>query len=194
MRARAPIVPLAALSLFVGFAGARPASAHIRLDFPTGRYSDDFLKSPPCGKGSDDPRSTNANTFEPGATITVRWTETIDHTGYFRVAFDADGNDFDDFEDPSHQLGRKEDPTNLSGVEYTMDVTLPNEECDNCTLQLIQDMGGSVYYQCADLVLKKGAGNDQDDGGQSGCAATSSGELGWAAVILLAVRTRRRAA
>ncbi|MCA9560948.1 MAG: hypothetical protein KC583_20510, partial [Myxococcales bacterium] len=42
-------------------------------------------------------------------------------------------------------------------------VTLPDVECDNCTLQVIQVMfdkppqtspGNDLYYQCADLVLR----------------------------------------
>ncbi len=45
-------------------------------------------------------------------------------------------------------------------------ITLPNEPCPACTLQLIQVMqdkppwgdGNDIYYQCADLVIEAGAG------------------------------------
>ena len=48
-------------------------------------------------------------------------------------------------------------PNNL----YRVSVTLPEVECDNCTLQVMQVMtdappfggGDDLYYQCADLVL-----------------------------------------
>jgi hypothetical protein len=57
------------------------------------------------------------------------------------------------------------------GKKWAWTVTLPNVECDNCTLQVMQVMedpaGGAhgpfdgeddLYYRCVDIVLKKGAG------------------------------------
>ena len=38
-------------------------------------------------------RGTNVTTFQPGETITVTWTETVDHPGHYRIAFDDDGTD-----------------------------------------------------------------------------------------------------
>lgn len=52
---------------------------------------------------------------------------------------------------------------------YSLDLTLPDKECDNCTLQIIQVMSEAskapydpsatnaddLYYQCVDLVLKR---------------------------------------
>ncbi len=52
-----------------------------------------------------------------------------------------------------------------SGI-YEYEFTLPDVECDNCTLQVIQVMtdkppwgpeGGDIYYQCADLALTTAA-------------------------------------
>jgi MYXO-CTERM domain-containing protein len=54
--------------------------------------------------------------------------------------------------------------------EWRWTVTLPNVECNNCTLQIIQvmeDIGGhgpydgnnDLYYRCVDIVLKRGTGN-----------------------------------
>lgn len=173
---------------------AFPAAAHIRMDFPIGRYSDDFLKDTPCGKGAGDPRSGNVNTFEPGATITVRFTETIDHAGFYRVAFDEDGADAADFDAADAELGRLDDPADPDGVEKTIAVTLPDVECARCTLQLTQDMTGSLYYQCADLVLATGAGNDVDDGKaagplRQGCSGAGAGLP--LALLTLLLRRRR---
>ena len=164
-----------------------PAAAHIRMDFPIGRYGDDFQKQGPCGAGADDPRSGNINTFEPGATVTVRWSETIDHVGFFRVAFDVDGSD--DFEDPANELARTDDGINGAGLERTLEIVLPDTECDNCTVQLIQDMSGGFYYQCADLVIKAGAGNDDDadKAAPNGCSGAGAG----LPIALLAVLARR---
>jgi hypothetical protein len=68
-----------------------------------------------------------------------------------------------------------------AGAKYTWQVTLPNVECDNCTLQVIQVMEDNqfhgdydpapgvgiedIYHQCVDLVLKRGAATG--DGGAS---------------------------
>lgn len=193
----------AALSAGLALLVATPAAAHIRLDFPVGRYSDDFLKDGPCGKGADDGRSANINTFEPGATVKVRFTETIDHTGFYRVAFDEDGSDAADFDAEANELARIDDPSEPSGKEKTIDVVLPEVECESCTLQLIQDMGASgTYFQCADLVLKAGAGNAVDDGnkgggGAGGCSSTGAAVgpvalLGLVAFLARCPRLKRR--
>jgi hypothetical protein len=192
---RKGIAPLGCFLIVVASwaAFAPPASAHIRMDFPVGRYSDDFQKEPPCGKGAVDGRSANINTFEPGATVVVRFTETIDHTGFYRVAFDPDGSDLADFDDPAHELARLDDPSEPSGREKTIEVVLPDIECDNCTLQLIQDMGRSgLYYQCADLVLRRGGGNDLDDGSRprGGCGQAAPASQGAALLLLFLLGAR----
>jgi hypothetical protein len=75
----------------------------------------------------------------------------------------------------------------LDGIEddpptyplYSVSITLPDVECDNCTLQLIQVMydkvsngfgNDDIYYQCADLVLRRGdtAGADAGPGFDAG--------------------------
>ncbi len=67
-----------------------------------------------------------------------------------------------------------DDIDDASGGNYSATVTLPNVECDNCTLQVIQVMydkppytipGNEMYYQCADLVL---AGPIELDAGSPG--------------------------
>src|SRR5215831_18337125 len=155
---------LAALSL----PGA--AQAHIQLVSPTPRYLD--LKLPPCGRGASDARTSNVTTFRPGETITVTWIETIDHPGHYRISFDPDGQSafveprsFTDFNTAPSVLVDNIADRSGSQLMYTQQVTLPNLECSNCTLQLIQVMtdkppygnGDDVYHQCADLVLSSGA-------------------------------------
>src|SRR4051794_32365376 len=156
---------------------AVPASAHIEMGFPTPRFDDRQNKRCPCGTGGDGTRANNgcavsksdpargstSNAFASGETITVQWRETIDHVGRFRVAFDPDGADQQDFD--ANVLADIADPGGNSG-QHTLDVTLPDVACDNCTLQLIQVMNGDVshevatpvnsYFQCANLVLTGG--------------------------------------
>jgi MYXO-CTERM domain-containing protein len=172
------------------------AQAHISVDLGgthKSRYADAGLKGSPCGMAGGK-RGTNIFTYKPGATITVSISETIPHPGYFRVAFDNDGDD--GFVTPSGTEGAmgacagdpkcgpgKADYCNNDsvlldnldapgphsfGTKHTFSVTLPNVECTNCTLQIIQVMNDlnihgapypadDVYYQCIDLVLSKTA-------------------------------------
>jgi hypothetical protein len=82
---------------------------------------------------------------------------------------------------------------------HTWQVTLPDVECDNCTLQVIQVMEddaahgpydptpGSgvpdIYHQCVDLVLKAGAdGGGAGPGPGSTKVGASSGDSGGCAV------------
>ncbi len=213
-------VSLAAVSV------ASPASAHISLEqggTHLSRYGDSLLKAGPCGKEGGT-RGTNIYTYEPGATITVSFVEFIPHPGYFRFAFDDDGDD--GFKDPVSikpvDPKRKcpDGPTdhcgtsdfyntpsvlpNMDNLEphlaiaakpmNTFQVKLPDVECENCTLQLIQVMEDNdshgpfdttpgvgvsdVYHQCIDIVLKKGAVPSGPDAGSSGSSSGSSGSSG----------------
>jgi MYXO-CTERM domain-containing protein len=193
---------------------ASVASAHLALIDPPSRYGGDVLKDGPCGMAGGT-RSTNILTVEPGATLLIRWDEYINHPGHYRIAFDDDGDD--DFMDPpclsncdtrdmviGVAPGDYTDPTvladgipDMAGGEYTFEVTLPDIECDNCTLQVIQIMtdkppytsgGNDIYYQCVDLVLSAGAGGDggvvmmdggtPDTGTGGGDTGTSGGDTG----------------
>lgn len=166
--------------MVLGQAWASVASAHIELLEPPSRYGRQQNKSCPCGvggsnqtcnvaqDGSDPNRSQQVTTFEAGSTVVIQVDEYIDHGGRFRVAFDPDGADFEDFND--NILLDVADPMGVSnntgqpGI-WELEVTLPETPCDNCTLQVIQAMHGdtnnpvvdpanlSTYYTCADLVL-----------------------------------------
>lgn len=159
------------------------ASAHIRLMSPAPRYLDQ--KSGPCGRALNDVRGGTVTTFQPGETITVRWQETIGHPGHFRISFDADGQD--DFIDPASYTDfytndsvLLDDIPDQTGTQiYQLEITLPDIECENCTLQVVQVMtdkppytvgGNDLYYQCADLILRRSA--PAEDAGVSAPDAT----------------------
>jgi hypothetical protein len=79
---------------------------------------------------------------------------------------------------------------------WTYEVTLPNVECDNCTLQIIQVMEDNafhgdydptpgvgiedIYHQCIDLVLKAGTppGPDMAGTGAGGGGGNGGGSGG----------------
>jgi len=157
---------------------AAPAAAHLGLRYPPSRAGDDVLKEGPCGIAGSR-RSANVTELEPGARLEVVWDEYVDHPGHFRIAFDVDGDD--DFVDPmclsgcdtrSPEVETYSNDTVLldaiadtpQGGESGAAVTLPDVECDRCTLQVIQVMydkppyavpGNDIYYQCADLILRR---------------------------------------
>jgi hypothetical protein len=170
------------------------------------RYGDGNLKDGPCGMAGGT-RSNNVYTYAPGATVPVSIVEFIPHPSYFRISFDNDGDDgfvppasiepidpmrpcpfnaadkcgAPDYYNSPTVLPMMDDLNpHLSapfGQKYTWNVKLPDVECDNCTLQIIQVMEDTVhgaynpvkgdpndnpyiadiYYQCIDLVLQKGA-------------------------------------
>jgi MYXO-CTERM domain-containing protein len=194
------------------------ASAHIHMTSPSGRTTEQKIRH--CGLAGS-PRA-NVSTFPPGATITVTWQETIQHDGWFRIAFQHDG---DEFQIPPGEAGPcsgggacrfpqtdytgMTDPVSGSLIiadriadgTLSFDVTLPNVECTNCTLQLTQfmtsghgdygeDLGESddIYFQCADLILSASAadaapgptpdadpGNPQPDAGGNNNDGASGG-------------------
>jgi MYXO-CTERM domain-containing protein len=153
----------------------------------------------PCGVNQ---RGTNVTEFRPGQTITVRLNETIDHPSHYRIAFNPNG---DDFEDPTskddknggHPFVLLDNIVDEDADQQNVQVTLPNMTCENCTLQLIQVMydkgangfGGAdgvgtddnddLYYACADIVLK-GAPVGGGDAGtpDAGTGSSDAGSTG----------------
>lgn len=166
-------VPGLTAGLLILFASP-PARAHVEIVAPLQRHAE--MKAGPCGLAGGQ-RSDNVCELRPGAVITVEFEETVEHPGHYRISFDEDGvddfvdpTDFDDYytapsvlldEIPDRDVDVGGDP------RYTVQVQLPDVECTNCTLQLIQVMddkppwgpegGRDIYYQCADLVLSRSA-------------------------------------
>ena len=170
---------LGALAALVVLGAIAPAHAHIRLDVPENRYNDQ--KNGPCG-AVDDRRTDRVTVYEPGETITVRWEETIKHPSHFRIAFSAEGTA--DFEDPADfndyytndAVLLDEIPDRDTPGFFEAQITLPEEPCEDCTLQLMQIMydkslADAFYWQCADIELRAGGGGSQPgadaDGGGS---------------------------
>ncbi|MEO8178100.1 MAG: SCE4755 family polysaccharide monooxygenase-like protein [Deltaproteobacteria bacterium] len=180
---------------------ASTAFAHIDLLNPVSRYvvnrpAGGGSKSCPCGgpanvidpnrvcdvpaeQSHDTNRSTKVTPFEAGSKITISLAEYIDHSGRFRVAFDPDGADMTDF-NANILLDVPDDATRRGSATtppYTFEITLPMMTCENCTLQVIQDMNGntttpvrdpsgdSTYYTCADIRLVAPGTMDEDDDG-----------------------------
>lgn len=149
-----------------------------RTDAPTGDQKEQH-----CGVAAQGRNPARVTTYAPGATITVTWDETINHPGHFRIAFQPAGEVFGI---PAPGAGA---PSNFPDVDQTgmtdaagaliladmipdgtpsTQVTLPNMECDNCTLQFIQVMtdnppytidlaSDDIYFNCADITLSNSA-------------------------------------
>ena len=133
-----------------------------------------MIKDGPCGmKGGT--RGENVYTYKEGETVQVELVEYIPHPGYFRIAFDDDGDD--DFVTPASikpvdparmcpfndldKCGESDfynndtvlpDMDNLYphiksdlGTKYMFDVKMPKVECDNCTLQILQVMEDTIH-------------------------------------------------
>ena len=126
----------------------------------------------PCGgpaPAADAPRTT----LQAGQTLEVIWFETIDHPSKYRLAFSPDETDeFDDrilmdLDTFNDDLIRPEDLANKQDVDgavarqdprvYQFTITVPEEPCERCSIQLIQRMFDrnppTNYYSCADVKI-----------------------------------------
>lgn len=177
------------------------ALAHVDLDDPPMRSGGD-QKQNPCANAS--PSSTRTE-YVGGSTITVSWTETINHPGYFLISLDPNGDSFDgdgdgvgDHPESPNASGfssgdgalvllQVEDTNSAFGGKLSAEVTLPDIDCDQCTLQLIQMMSDKtptsarptdhIYFRCADIkIVGTGAGPGPDEPVQAGGAPGTGGE------------------
>jgi hypothetical protein len=179
--------------LYVCFA-TPVAQAHISLEQAgthKSRYgdTDNDIKNLPCGR-TGGARGTNIYTYEAGSTIEVEVSEFVSHPGYFRIAFDDDGDD--DFEPPasisseppsgrpcmgaSDKCGEADyynnetvlpemdnlgpHPDGENNKLWKWQVKLPNKPCDNCTLQIIQVMTEAFRAPYDPAIGGAGAAND----------------------------------
>jgi uncharacterized protein (TIGR03382 family) len=180
------------------------------------------LKQRHCGQTGS--ARANVQTYRPGATLHLVWDEYVVHPGWFRISFQQNGDTFEvppasgaASNYPTEDLTGKTDPATGSLIiadrimhgTSSFDVTLPNVECNNCTLQLTQMMtdkppytadttSDDIYYQCVDLVLTASAppsdagGGGGDTAGTSGGCSTSGGAPGLLLVAALGLVRRRR--
>jgi hypothetical protein len=165
-------------------------------------------KAAPCGQSQNGRTTDRVSTYDPGETITVRLNEEINHTSYYRVWLNPNGDAFPARQPVQAQedlavalaadqaldqpgdadgrlLGVFADSSTVNNNEASFQVTLPADlECQNCTLQVIQFMYGSgapYYHQCADLVIGSGGAVAGDAGaGGSGNAGAGGASLGGA--------------
>jgi hypothetical protein len=186
------------LALITGLSAAAESAAHIDLSAPVpreqgrSREPNADLKQGPCGQVTDG-RTDKVNVFAPGQTIEVVWAETTNHPSYYRIAFDREGDDDLPIFSGSGIGAASIDPSGICPVDgqvilaYDMDdraggthtaqVTLPNVECESCTLQVVQFMYDTIrpyYFQCADIALRKPGVADAGallDGGADASAA-----------------------
>jgi hypothetical protein len=170
-------VPVAGERAPLAAYGTVDAERHVCLVFPLPRVGADCTsRSPqkvgPCGVAE---RSTNVNEFRSGETITVQFNETVNHPSHYRISFNPSG---DAFPDPTSVDDKGGGPLVLfdgipddEAAAQQIQISFPDVECDNCTLQLIQvmyDKGGNgfggrsaeggnddIYYSCADIVLRR---------------------------------------
>jgi hypothetical protein len=132
------------------------AHSHLKANASfTPRSNDAGLKAGPCGGLA---RSANPTVLQAGSTVTVDWEETINHPGHFELSISTgDDQNFQLVKSiPDTQDGNADLPH-----ENSTTVVLPSQNCDNCTLQLIQVMTENPamptnYYSCADFKIVNG--------------------------------------
>jgi hypothetical protein len=163
------------------------------------------LKNAPCGQITTE-RTDRVTTYAPGQRITVRVREENAHVSYLRVRLDLDGADFPlRTEAPAapetqevamaaeFALGAEgllavvREDNDTPGFVHELEVTLPNETCIACTLQIAQfmydDPAAPHYFQCADLVIADAgragdAGRPPEGGGTNGASANGADNAG----------------
>jgi MYXO-CTERM domain-containing protein len=191
---------------------AGSAHAHFKLDKPASWLKEDSSGGPqkgsPCGPGGLDdaspvPASGMVTTFQAGETITVEWTDTIAHPGYFRIALAENRGDLKDptitqdsscsFDESKVPMGAHDNVladgvsfrtrngfSESAGHKFSQKVTLPNKPCEKCTLQVMQVMemdlqvlSNCYYFHCADIKIV--AGGTADAGASDAGAAADAG-------------------
>jgi hypothetical protein len=168
------------------------AQAHIQLDSPLPKYVYNIngIETAPCGSG------TLSSTVNPpiagGSQLTVKWHETINHDGHYRIGLSANASDFTvptSLTIPSPPLPSWDLADGIPDVggnsgSYTKTITLPNMNCPNCILQVLQiaslssdgsNSGGyyTNYYGCADLAITASTGTAGTGGSTTGAAGTT---------------------
>jgi MYXO-CTERM domain-containing protein len=183
------------------FAAPRGAFAHILLMNPKPLTTDANAKSGPCGcyfgAGPEDPNDDataspcppdfKPTELVPGSKLQVTWKETVDHTGKFRLSLSQKPIETVTRADMDAALVYEADDMNSqAGGLISTTITVPEEPCDGCVLQLRQFMAGAekpYYFSCAAITIKgagsssgSGGGGGAGGGGGSGSGAGAGGE------------------
>ncbi|MCE9501112.1 MAG: hypothetical protein K8R21_11550 [Leptospira sp.] len=111
------------------------------------------MKDSPCGENV---RTATPKILNAGSQITIRWIETVDHTGSFWIEY-SKAND-------KNWIRLKtvtDDQNNAATIPHSFEatITVPNVNCNNCTLRIVQEMIDghpdmpSYYYSCGDIKI-----------------------------------------
>jgi hypothetical protein len=193
MRIRSGLFARAALAACLLLVWSPAAGAHSLLVVPKPRDQQDGYKDPPrappgtgapCGVSRMVPAQPQTS-YQPGAKLTVQWTETVNHPGCFVIDF-AQANDAN-----FQILGSKGHTGSRAPQSWSLDVTLPSTPCPSCTLRLRQLMldadlaasacppavipSGDTYYSCANVVIGSGSAGAGGAGSSAGGASSSAG-------------------
>lgn len=150
-----------ALALAIVLGAPSAALAHTVMMTPVPRdvgvSGNDGHKTGPCGGVA---RTNKCTKYAVGATVPVKWMETVSHQGCFQwlVSKSGDTNFV--------TLKQIDDPAGGMGMVYNDNIKLPdNFTCENCTLAVRQLMIGTcgpdaaanstsatdTYFSCADV-------------------------------------------
>lgn len=189
------------LSLLALFAPVE-ASSHFYLMEPTPTLTQDERGNPqkaePCGgtKSGSTPPTNVVTPVKGGAQFHIKIKETVYHPGHYRVALAGQPLDLPadpetvtrETEKGPRSVSAKIDPNPRPpvladglfvhtervppGHIWETDVRIPNIDCENCTLQVIQWMadhsfnpeGGYTYHHCAELKITADPAMPRDQG------------------------------
>lgn len=173
-----------ALPLAAGLAAAvslTSAAAHTVLKSPPPLSTDDDAKTGPCGcsfaPGATKPCDTTptVTTLTAGEPLDVTWTETVQHTGKFRVAFSSKAPEAATIADlDGGVLWEGDDNNPTAPNDISQAITVPNTPCELCTLQVRQFMENAAapyYFTCAAVKIVAPSGT----GGMGGMSGASTG-------------------
>ncbi|MBK8251964.1 MAG: lytic polysaccharide monooxygenase [Polyangiaceae bacterium] len=189
--------PLKWLFVAAIFSVGSTAQAHTVLTKPAPLSGDDNAKSGPCGcyfgDGPEDPTEDGTPLPCPtdytvtelvaGSQVTVEWKETVNHNGDFRIAFSAKSPEQTLKADvDANIIETVPDQNGTSGATLKQTITIPNEPCELCTIQLRQFMIGAAqpyYYSCAAVkIVDPNAGTGGAGTGGSSSSASTGGSGG----------------
>lgn len=145
------------------------ASAHVAMTDPVPRSGDNGLTVGPCG-GIPAGAPT---AFTAGETITVSWAVGQPHGGSLTIDFAAaDDTGF-------RQYVLATDVSDAEGMPTSIDVQLPDIDCEACTLRLTQiNPNDDEYYSCADIALSGASGGSTGGGDGTAGGDESTGGPG----------------
>ncbi|WP_141733163.1 SCE4755 family polysaccharide monooxygenase-like protein [Oligoflexus tunisiensis] len=104
----------------------------------------------PCGPAIT--RSANPVVLVVGETVTAEFEETIGHVGTFQLNFSQTGQ----VNFTTLAPAQTDDNTAVGAVpnKGQFQFTVPNTPCTDCTIQFVQDMGGTLHYKsCVDVII-----------------------------------------